>query len=92
MIHKKAHLNFEKRPESYLGEDVRVNATIPIYAHADPLGSISFASIRSSCFLLPKVATVGSLVPFVIVESSGILVVVLQWHDVDVATRDVAAK
>jgi hypothetical protein len=87
MIHKKAHFNFEKRSESYLGEDDRVNplnVTIPSHAHADALGSISVASIRSirsSCFLLPKVATIGSLVPFVIVESSGILVV-SQWHNV----------
>ena len=60
------------------------------------LGSISVAGIRgidirSLYFLLPKVVTIGSfkLVPFVIVESSNILVV-FQLHDV--AATDVVGK
>lgn len=60
-----------------------LNITIS-HAHADPLGSINVASIRSvrgSFFSLSEVPTITSLVPVGIVESGGIHVV-LQSRDV----------
>ena len=82
------------RGESHLNEDVRVNhLNITVsHAHADPLGSISVAGIRSvrrSFLPLPQVPTIISFVPVGIVKGGGILVV-LQGNNV--ASRDVTGE